>query len=375
MPTTGQKFHSRRLLEAPQNGEGEITILGNLHPESIGHNRGNIGSLPCYECFWNTRAGKPSERGAAMDIDCKEITDCFYGPTEKEQTDPAIEEAIVKSLYRPEPFTGERPKYEILALKWGEMPNEPGYLHFFLGDPPMTPEQNRSPLNVYMWLIRGDGRTVLFDVDTTPEGAKNIRITNYQDRDEVFAKVDCRLSDIDSIMISHTHADHYQAISEYRKCDAYLYMSEVMFRWTVQYARRYPFLRMAGVPSLEDVHATLAFLNDGLCRIVPGKQWEVTEIEPGISVMRVDGHAPGQQVLIVNTEKGPVVLAGDSIFRFRNLDEEYPGGIVTACFTDNMNVYPRLKQLVKDGGFIVPSHEKDLADRYTEIKPGVIKIA
>lgn len=307
--------------------------------------------------------------------DEREYMDCAYDATEKEQTDPAIEEALTKSSFQPPAFSGERPKYEIYALNWGNMAKEPGFFHFFLGDPVMSTQQTLSEVNMYMWIIRGAGRTILFDVSCSPEMAEAQLVTKYVDRTDLFAKIGMKIEDIDTIIISHMDFDHFSGISAFKKSQAPVYMHEAAIRFHIQIARRYPLLRTLNAPSLEEVQTAVELLKQGSCRLLQGKRWNSLEIEPGISVMRTDGHVAGHQVLIVNTEIGPVVLAADIFCFYKNLETEWPTGIIRANVMDVMNVYPKLKAVVKDGGFIVPGHDTTLAERFTEVQPGVVKIA
>jgi N-acyl homoserine lactone hydrolase len=62
---------------------------------------------------------------------------------------------------------------------------------------------------------------------------------------------------------------------------------------------------------------------------VPGLRWQVldgdSEIEPGLSVIRTDGHATGHQSVIVDTDQGAVILAVDAIDNARFLaTREFP---------------------------------------------------
>jgi len=57
---------------------------------------------------------------------------------------------------------------------------------------------------------------------------------------------------------------------------------------------------------------------------VPGLRWRQIhgdhEIEPGLTLMRTDGHAVGHQSLLVETDEGPVILAADAIDSARMAD-------------------------------------------------------
>ena len=45
------------------------------------------------------------------------------------------------------------------------------------------------------------------------------------------------------------------------------------------------------------------------------------EVLPGIRVLPVPGHSPGQQAVVVDTDEGRVVVGGDVTYRLRDFDE------------------------------------------------------
>lgn len=58
---------------------------------------------------------------------------------------------------------------------------------------------------------------------------------------------------------------------------------------------------------------------------IPGLRWHQLdgdfEIEPGLHLIRTDGHAVGHQSLMIETETGPVILAADAIDTRRMMEE------------------------------------------------------
>lgn len=82
------------------------------------------------------------------------------------------------------------------------------------------------------------------------------------------------------------------------------------------------------------------------------------EIVPGIRVVLMPGHTPGSQVVLVDTEKGLYIIAGDTITHFLNMDvpddESFlPGPI----YVDLRETYESLDRLKNMGGFILPGHD------------------
>jgi glyoxylase-like metal-dependent hydrolase (beta-lactamase superfamily II) len=72
-------------------------------------------------------------------------------------------------------------------------------------------------------------------------------------------------------------------------------------------------------------HAYLArLIASGRIRPIDGD----TAIVPGIMAIRVGGHTPGSQMLVVDSAEGTSVLSGDAIPLHRNYLDNIPSGIV-----------------------------------------------
>ncbi|HVN97991.1 MAG TPA: N-acyl homoserine lactonase family protein [Syntrophorhabdaceae bacterium] len=82
------------------------------------------------------------------------------------------------------------------------------------------------------------------------------------------------------------------------------------------------------------------------------------EILPGIRVVFTPGHSPGGQSVLVDTEKGLHIIAGDTITHFINMEVPpgtsfWPNGI----YVDLRDCYWSLDRLRDLGGFILPGHD------------------
>jgi N-acyl homoserine lactone hydrolase len=83
-----------------------------------------------------------------------------------------------------------------------------------------------------------------------------------------------------------------------------------------------------------------------------------TEIADGIRVIVTPGHSPGSQAVLVDTEGGLFVLAGDTIAHYVNMDvpagaSYWPGPL----YVDLREYYASLDRLRDLGGTILPGHD------------------
>ena len=68
------------------------------------------------------------------------------------------------------------------------------------------------------------------------------------------------------------------------------------------------------------------------------------ELAPGLRAITVGGHSPGQQVLVVESAGGPVVLASDAVHLYEELELERPFSVMVSL-REMVEAYALLKEL------------------------------
>ena len=267
------------------------------------------------------------------------------------------------------------PDYQVFALKYGEHGGYPSYLYHWLGDPPLTPDQSFVTVGYYYWLIKGPDKNILVDVGCTAETGQAHGMSVHEDHDVVLGRMGLAPQDIDSIIISHPDFDHFDGITVFEDGPAPVYMHEAAFSWLVSKARRYPLLRMFAVPSAEEVALALRMLDADRLRLIDCGHGRMVEIEPGLHVLRADGHHDGLLAVVVKTAQGLVVLASDTNYLYSNLEKRWPGGLIRTTLTDALDIYPILDLFTERGAIIVPGHDLAIMDKFPAVQPGVVRIA
>ena len=79
-------------------------------------------------------------------------------------------------------------------------------------------------------------------------------------------------------------------------------------------------------------------------------------VAPGVSVHKVGGHSRGLQVVRVETENGPLVLASDAAHYYENFEERNPFPLVVDV-EDMLNGYELMSGLAGVRQLIVPGHD------------------
>jgi glyoxylase-like metal-dependent hydrolase (beta-lactamase superfamily II) len=81
---------------------------------------------------------------------------------------------------------------------------------------------------------------------------------------------------------------------------------------------------------------------------------------PGIRVIETGGHSPGHQIVVVETGEGTVVIPGDEIYMYANLEQDIPIGY----YHDFERVSRAMDLIAELGDHVLPAHDAEVARRY-----------
>lgn len=173
---------------------------------------------------------------------------------------------------------------------------------------------------LYVWAIEGGARPIIVDTGPRdPEGfsrgtAEYIPGGVKQAPGERTIEA-LRANGIDAaaashVIATHLHADHYDYFDAFP--NARLVIDRIEYEGVLD--------RQTGKPRIaETVAKALADRPDAL-RLADGDE----EIEPGVRVVRLGCHTSGSQGVLVQTFLGPVLIAGDVVYRYENIEEDRP---------------------------------------------------
>ncbi len=178
------------------------------------------------------------------------------------------------------------------------------------------------------YLIRGNGKTILFD-SGIPDQQEMHRIGyvfGYMDGapyvlDEL-KKLGVEPEDVDTIIVSHLHWDHAWNLEKYPNAKIYIQKKELQHAVAPNPHERPAYGLTQGVPGnpgwFGSVHRIIPLNGD-------------CEILEGIQVITTPGHTPGSQSAVVKTEVGPIALVSDFALTYRCYSECVLTGIFTSA--------------------------------------------
>ena len=249
---------------------------------------------------------------------------------------------------------------EVYALKYGE--RDTTACQFFYREASHAP----ITLHYFVWLILGGPHPILVDTGFLDDDARARGIRNYVSPAAVVERAGVKPGDVPTALITHLHYDHWAGHSLVPRAEYWIQRDEVAF-WTGPFGHTPAFRQSANVDAL----ARLVTLNYAdRVRIIDGDQ----PVCPGVRVHRVGGHTAGLQIVTVQTARGTVVLTSDASHFYRNVEKRQPVQIITSL-PEMLTAFETIDGLAGAERLIVAGHDPEVADRFTAVEPGIIKIA
>jgi len=216
-----------------------------------------------------------------------------------------------------------------------------------------------QPLALYVWIITGGPQPVIVDPGPDAPGlaqfSKEVAhicpggVPAERDMLEAVRSTGIHPDEVRHVLITHLHFDHFAGIKGFPNAQVVVSRTGLLEAIAPSdgsrpYLPKEFMLEMAhGWP--DRVHAAT----------------DQEEILPGISVLRIGGHSPCNQAIIVATSRGKVALPGDTVMLYRNIEEDRPVGI------GDPEECARAMRILRDqADIVVPSHDPKVLRQYPD---------
>ena len=209
-------------------------------------------------------------------------------------------------------------KYTIRAIKVGQCEVRDYITFQDIG----TEVEKTSTFYLYIWLIEGGPKPIV--VETGPKYPEEFSRSTAQyipggvkqlpsERTiEALKRHGIDTADVSHVIVTHLHADHYDYFDAFT--NAKLVVNRQEYKDMTE-----PRDRLA-----PDVRKALNERPDALMLAPRGLVGDDEEIVPGIRAVRLGCHTPGSQGILVRTWMGPVLLAGDVVYKYENIEKDRP---------------------------------------------------
>ncbi len=239
-------------------------------------------------------------------------------------------------------------KYEIVPIRVGEIRNIDKN-KIVMG----APGSEKINIPVLVFLIIGNGRCILVDTGPSdPDLAQkyhyNFAKTENEKIVNALASKGVTPADIDYIILTHMHWDHCYNMEHFPGKKIYVQKKEVFYALDPLPPHELPYeCPRLGIPSPWLNYIYQFELLDG-----------DKEIVEGIKAVHLPGHTPGLQGVLVDTEKGKYLIAGDCVQLYENWagndnSRHIPSGVSGNLF----EYYATLDRIESFNATIIPGHD------------------
>jgi glyoxylase-like metal-dependent hydrolase (beta-lactamase superfamily II) len=254
---------------------------------------------------------------------------------------------------------------EIIAIRYATRASRKSELFYRYGSYG-EPDADQG-LDYFFWVLRDGDRTIVVDTgfDEAAARRRGGRTCLCPPR-EALARLGIDPLGVGQVIVTHFHYDHTGNLDAFPDAELVVPERELEF-WTGPMAARAQFAQH--VEPAEVAHIAAAH-RDGRARAING---QVT-VAPGVVALTVGGHSPGQQILLVDTGRGQVVLTSDAVHFYEELDRDRPFEIIVDL-EEMYRAYDLLHGLAGDGAVLVPGHDPEVMRRFPSVKGAASDLA
>ena len=240
--------------------------------------------------------------------------------------------------------------HRIYAIRYGHLERSSDR-NFLGGDD----HAQRMPLDYYVWVIKGEGRSIVVDTgfDAAQAAARGRTLTRPVA--EGLAAIDVDPNDVMDVVITHMHYDHAGNVALFPRARFHLQDAEMVYCTGRAMTHRHVSMHF----DVEDVVEMVRRVFDGRAVFHAGD----SVLYPGVTLHHLPGHTLGLQAVRVETGRGAVVLASDAAHFWANLERETPFPIV-ANVPQYLESLRRLRELAPSIDHIIPGHDPEVLARF-----------
>jgi len=195
-------------------------------------------------------------------------------------------------------------------------------------------------------MARQGARIVLVDTGFMREGsgeAMSVKfgIPSWISPLRMLQELDVEAADVTDIVLSHAHFDHMGSIDKFPNAQIHIQKREIL-SWVEAMAlpRQYGYLTQIINP--DDLrHAFDASVEHRL-DLVDG---DVDDLLPGLHVRLGMGHTMGQQFVIIETQRGRIVISGDCVYTKSNICGHNHDGVYAPLVNAVGSAWDQLKTI------------------------------
>jgi glyoxylase-like metal-dependent hydrolase (beta-lactamase superfamily II) len=202
--------------------------------------------------------------------------------------------------------------WEVIPLELGRRRAQQAWFYF------LSESAESIEIAYWAWLLRSGPDLVLVDTGPPPDEGARRGLHDVVPIDDALARLGVDAAAIDRVILTHLHWDHAAGCDRLPAARFVVQQREADFFADAAHAHPATGRFFAHRPRLE------ALLRSGRCDLVDGD----STVAPGLRLVRVGGHTPGSQMVLVDTPRGLAIITGDVVPFARNFEANVPNGIL-----------------------------------------------
>lgn len=248
--------------------------------------------------------------------------------------------------------------YRLLTMLYASSPPDRKAQHNFMTA--VDFHDVSMPLDFYVWVAVSSDRVVLVDSGCDEETCGRRGHIFHRCPTDALRELGIAPDAVTDVIVTHMHWDHLGNLEKFPNARIHVHKAEMAH--ATGCAMCHESLRRPY--DVEQICTLLRALYAGRVSFTE----KTIEILPGIRIRPVGGHAPGLQIVEVETGRGTVVLASDAMHFYANgvLSNPYP---VVVNVLEYLNGLSLLKKLARTPDHIIPGHDPELRNRFPSV-PG-----
>jgi glyoxylase-like metal-dependent hydrolase (beta-lactamase superfamily II) len=257
----------------------------------------------------------------------------------------------------------DRVSYDVVAVRYGTRNTTRSdiFLHYALyGEPDAD-----ARMDYFFWVLRNAESVILVDCGFNARSGSRRGRTMLSTPADALRQLGIQPADVSLLIATHGHYDHIGNLDEFGVAEVVMSAREYDF-WTGPLASRPLFATSA---ETDDIDALRRLHADGRLRLLRGpRHWFRTEVAPGVDVIEVGGHTPGQLIVLAELADGTAVIASDALHYYEELRLDRPFTHVAdlaAMYTG----FELLRSLTTDGShYLVAGHDPEVMQRFPPLE-------
>jgi glyoxylase-like metal-dependent hydrolase (beta-lactamase superfamily II) len=255
--------------------------------------------------------------------------------------------------------------YEVIAVRYGTLTADrsaqyAAYGAYGQADVPMT-------MDYYFWVLRSGARTVVVDTGFRPEVGRRRGRDVLCSPLAALQRLGVAPAAVEEVVLTHFHYDHIGNAGLFPTARLVVARRELDF-WSGPLGTR-PAVATAVEP--EEVEVIAQARREGRVAVVPDEAPDL----PGIQLIDLGGHTPGQLGVLVDTGSGTVVLASDAAHFYEEFERDMPFHLYTDI-EGMFRGFAELRRLAAaPSTVVVPGHDPDTMRRFPPAGPGLADLA